>query len=81
MRSDDPKREDKIDYAKKHNLHHYHIGIPRYNQAKSGIGLVSEYVLHYQLLSDEDGEFVRIVDYSRHPPFTLPEEERLTKLV
>lgn len=78
MSRDDPKREEKVAFAKKHNLHHYHIGIPHYKASMSGNGFVSEFVLHYQLLSDENGDFVRIVDFSKHPPFTLPEEKRLT---
>lgn len=68
VRKDDPLFAQKVQYAQTHHLWHYHIGIPEYNLNKPFGKRTSEYVLHYQLL----GLTVRIVDYSSHPPFKLP---------
>lgn len=68
VRKDDPLFAQKVQYAQTHHLWHYHIGIPEYNLNKPFGKRTSEYVLHYQLL----GSTVRIVDYSSHPPFKLP---------
>lgn len=75
IRRDDPKRDEKIAAAKRLHLYHYHIG-PKYNASHDGD--TSEHVLHYQLLTMDDGEIlVRIVDMSRHPPFKLPDQKHL----
>lgn len=65
--TNDPNWRDKVAYAQKYQLWHYHIGIPDYSTANNG-DLVSEYLLHY-ILGDD---FIKIVDLSPHPPFTLP---------
>lgn len=61
-----------VTYAQKHNLWHYHIGIPTYTTSKQG-DMTSEYVLHY---IKGDG-FIKIVDLSAHPPLHLPNETYL----
>lgn len=58
---------DKISFAQKYKLWHYHIGIPYYKTATNG-EQVSEYILHYMRF---DGE-IKIVALSYHPPFELP---------
>lgn len=65
--TEDPNWRDKVAYAQKYQLWHYHIGIPDYSLANNG-DLVSEYLLHY-ILGDD---FIKIVDLSPHPPFVLP---------
>lgn len=70
---DDPNWSQKVAYAQKHKLWHYHIGIPKYETATNG-EQVSEYILHYQRFDDE----IRLVAMSYHPPFELPSENYLT---
>ena len=69
----DPKWLDKVSYAQHHNLWHYHIGIPNYNTDCPRGEQTSEYILHY---IKGDG-FIKIVDFSAHPPFKLPAEKHL----
>lgn len=69
---DDPHWSQKVAYAQKHKLWHYHIGIPHYETANNG-EQVSEYILHYQRFDDE----IRLVSMSYHPPFELPSEKEL----
>nr|QJR99745.1 Hypothetical protein [Aeromonas caviae]QMV81528.1 Hypothetical protein [Aeromonas caviae] len=69
-RGADVSQED-LDHAKAHNLHHYHIGFPRYEKARFG-GMTSAVILHYQLLKDGKGHHVYIVGTDKHPPFRLP---------
>lgn len=64
-----------LDHAKSNNLHHYHIGFPKYEPSHDG--LVSRVILHYQLLHDEEGPYVVVVGSDSHPPFKLPEARRL----
>ncbi|MFA9500781.1 hypothetical protein ACERCG_10215 [Mannheimia sp. E30BD] len=68
--TNDPKWREKVSYAQKHHLWHYHIGIKQYDKTKDFGERTSEYVLHYQKL----GNVIRLVDYSSHPPFKLPSE-------
>ncbi|MFA9488123.1 MULTISPECIES: hypothetical protein [unclassified Mannheimia] len=68
--TNDPKWREKVSYAQKHHLWHYHIGIKQYDKTKAFGERTSEYVLHYQKL----GNVIRLVDYSSHPPFKLPSE-------
>lgn len=70
VHTDDPDFLKKIAKVRKHNLWHYHIGIPNYETAGNG-DKVSEYVLHY--IRGED--YIKIVDLDSHPPFTLPSDE------
>ncbi|OOF85719.1 hypothetical protein [Rodentibacter ratti] len=70
VRWDDPYFIKKVRYAIDNHLWHYHIGIKQYDTAKPYGQRTSEFVLHYQLLNN--GEEIRIVDYSSHPPFKLP---------
>jgi len=70
---DDPQWLDKVSYAQQHNLWHYHIGIPQYDTSCQHGEQTSEYILHY---IKGDG-FIKIVDFSAHPPFKLPAETYL----
>jgi len=71
--ANDPCFITKVDYAKEHNLHHYHVGVPDYDDVEgTGFGQVSQYVLHYQLLKNEFGHVLKVVDYGEPPPFDLP---------
>lgn len=71
--TDDPDWREKVAYAQRHHLWHYHIGIPCYD-ADSGEGdKTSEYLLHYIRGEQE----IKIVDFSAHPPFQLPSEDYL----
>ncbi len=72
--TDDPNWKDKVAYAQEHNLWHYHIGIPNYEQSSKG-DLVSEYILHY--IRNDEENWIKIVDMSAHPPFSLPSEDYL----
>jgi hypothetical protein len=65
----DPFYLSKVKYAQEHKLWHYHIGIPKYEKSEYGDYLTSEYVLHYQKLTDYE---IKIVDMSYHPPLNLP---------
>lgn len=70
---DDPYWAEKIHYVQTHRLWHYHIGIPNYDE-RNGFGdYTSEYILHY---IRGDG-WIKIVDFSAHPPFLLPKENYL----
>lgn len=71
--SGDPRWREKVSYAQKHHLWHYHIGIKKYDMTKPFGERTSEYVIHYQKL----GNMIRLVDYSSHPPFKLPSESYL----
>lgn len=71
--TNDPKWSEKVSYAQRYHLWHYHIGIISYDMDKPFGDRTSEYVVHYQRL----GNVVRIVDYSAHPPFQLPTEDYL----
>lgn len=64
----DPEWLKKVKYAQQHNLHHYHIGIPFYQDSGKGY-CTSEYVLHFQKISDTH---IKLVDLSYHPPMQLP---------
>ncbi len=50
-------------YAKKHDLWHYHIGIPEY-QRKHPKFLTSDYVLHFQW--PDEGTHIDIIDVCYH---------------
>lgn len=67
----DPKWLEKVQYAQKNNLFHYHIGIPFYKDSGNGY-LTSEYVIHYQQLSENE---IKLVDLGWHPPLNLPTED------
>lgn len=76
--SDDVSKNDpfwsvKVARAQEYNLWHYHIGIPNYDTSKGVGNFTSQYVLHY---IKGDG-FIKIVDFSAHPPFQLPTDEYL----
>lgn len=71
----DPYWKEKVTFAQQHSLWHYHIGIPYYDKSKGFGDYTSEYVLHY--VKGED--FIRIVDFSPHPPFNLPLERYLAE--
>ncbi len=66
--TDDPQWLEKVQFAQRHNLWHYHIGIPEYKGSRYG-DFTSAYILHYIL-----GEgFIKIVGFDSHPPFILPD--------
>lgn len=65
----DPHWSRKVAFAQKHHLWHYHIGIIKYDESKPFGDRTSEYILHYQLL----GDTVKLIDYTYHPPFELPQ--------
>ncbi|MDO4451034.1 MAG: hypothetical protein Q4B79_08785 [Moraxella sp.] len=65
------KQRANFDYAQKHCLWHYHIGIPYY-VGEFG-DMTSEYILHYQRFDSE----IILVDIGIHPPFILPTLEKL----
>lgn len=68
----DPNWLEKVKYAQKYQLWHYHIGIPHYETANNG-EQTSEYVLHYMREADS----ITLVELSAHPPFNLPSEDYL----
>lgn len=70
---DDAKWLEKVRYAQKHALKHYHIGIPFYVDSGKGY-LTSEYVIHYQQITPDH---IKLVDMSWHPPLSLPTEPYL----
>lgn len=70
---DDPYWAEKVSKAQYHSLWHYHIGIPDYDTSKGFGDYTSEYILHYV----KGDDFIRIVDFSSHPPFKLPSETYL----
>lgn len=63
---------EKVAFARKYQLWHYHIGIPNYETTKNG-EQVSEYILHYMRFDN----YIKIVAMSYHPPFQLPSEDEL----
>lgn len=67
---DDPYWAEKVLKAQQHSLWHYHIGIPDYDISRGVGDYTSKYILHYV---KGDG-FIRIVDFTPHPPFKLPSE-------
>ncbi|EPC4027551.1 hypothetical protein ACRZOU_003337 [Aeromonas salmonicida] len=76
--ANDPLFCIKVAFAKQHNLHHYHVGVPDYDDVEgNGFSQVSRYVLHYQLLENEFGPVLKVVDYGEHPPFELPKQHYL----
>ena len=69
-----PNKLNKIKYAQEHNLWHYHIGIPEYiDDGKQKGDKTSQYLIHY---IKGDG-FIKIIDFSSHPPFKLPKSEAM----
>lgn len=67
-----PNWLERVKYAQKHALWHYHIGIPHYETAKNS-EQVSEYILHY--IRGENA--IKLVTLSYHPPFELPTEAEI----
>lgn len=67
-----PNWSERVNYAQKYKLWHYHIGIPCYVQSEHG-DYVSEYVLHYI----KENNYIMLVDMSPHPPLQLPQPEYL----
>lgn len=67
-----PNWSERVAYAQKHKLWHYHIGIPNYEITQNG-ECVSEYILHHIREEDE----IKLVALSYHPPFELPSEQYL----
>lgn len=71
--TDNPNWSERVAYAQKYKLWHYHIGIPTYVLSEKG-DQVSEYVLHYIRESD----YIILVDMSPHPPLQLPSSEHFS---
>lgn len=63
----------KVQYAQKHNLWHYHIGIPEYQAGCVFGDCTSQFLLHYI----RGNSFIKLVDFSEHPPFQLPSPDNL----
>lgn len=63
------KERANFEYAQKHCLWHYHIGIPHY--VGDDGDKTSEYILHYQRFDDR----IVVLELSAHPPFVLPSVE------
>lgn len=72
--TDDPEFIKKVRYVNAHCLWHYHIGIRKYDTSKPHGDMTSEYVVHY---CRKAFDFVKLVDFSAHPPFRLPTEAYL----
>lgn len=70
--TDNPNWSERVAYAQKYKLWHYHIGIPYYIQSVQG-DYVSEYILHYI----RENDHIILVDMTPHPPFELPKEDYL----
>lgn len=66
-------RDKKIKFAQKYCLWHFHLGIPQYIEQADG-EMTSEYLLHYIRYE----EFIVLVDVAKHPPFRLPNRDKLT---
>ncbi|WP_127346653.1 hypothetical protein [Pseudidiomarina mangrovi] len=66
----------KVQFARKHMLWHYHIGIPCYDSVSLGNrgDWLSAYVLNFQRFSDHK---IKLVDLNSHPPFELPRDNHL----
>ncbi|WP_412500761.1 hypothetical protein [Shewanella chilikensis] len=77
---DDPEWLTKVKLAQDNNLWHFHLGfydidcdIDGYCISNKG-DLTSQWVIHYQKLSDHH---IHMVDITPHPPFNLPDEKHL----
>lgn len=57
------------DYAKKHNLWHAHIGDPLFMDTPHGKYKVSDWVLHFQLISKNH---IKLLELGYHNPMELP---------
>lgn len=66
------KNLEKIRYAQKHCLWHYHLGVPYYLGEQGD--MTSQYVLHYSRYD----EFIILIDVVSHPPFALPSTDKMT---
>lgn len=69
----DPEWRTKVSKAQEYSLWHYHIGIPDYDKSSGFGNYTSEYILHYI----KGVDFIKIVDFTAHPPFKLPSERYL----
>ena len=71
---------NKVKLAQKYNLWHFHVGFYDYGydvkgyQISSKGDLTSQWVVHYQHLSDNH---IKAVNITPHPPFELPSEQDL----
>lgn len=78
-KSNDPHTDDyqyvaKAQFAKEHQLFHYHIGVGEYDGDNHG-DKTSEYVVHYSYNHVES--HASIICVSPHPPFSLPTVDQL----
>ncbi|MBB1485905.1 hypothetical protein [Oceanospirillum sediminis] len=66
-------------YARFHELWHYHVGYPEYEEKEHGLYMVSDWLLHFQWKKDE--ERIILVDMYEHwkadGSFYLPPEKYL----
>lgn len=67
------KGRERAKFAQKYCLWHYHLGVPNYTKQANG-DLTSEMILHYMKYDD----LIVLVDITSHPPFNLPELDKLT---
>ena len=56
-------------YAKEHNLWHAHIGDPVFFDTEHGKYKVSDWVLHFQLISKKE---IKLLELGYHNPMELP---------
>lgn len=56
--------QEEREFALRHNLWHYHVGIPTYVTSPSGKYMTSRDVLHFQWFQEENR--IRLVDMYRH---------------
>lgn len=60
-----PKRKEAEEFAVHNHLWHYHVGYEEYRKTSNYGSWTSEYVVHYQRLSEKN---IRFVHYSGHNP-------------
>jgi hypothetical protein len=74
--TNDPKRAEKIAYAKRFHLWHVHIGYPRWNENRNILVpyKTSNYVVHFQKFSES---YIALVDYNSHNPMGMPPKTSL----
>ena len=79
--STDRAYQAKVNYATKHNLWHYHIGLPVYDETKDHGDYTSRYVLDYIKVDDNNIKLVRLAPHDEKTAYTLPGEARFEHLM
>ncbi|KAF1013161.1 MAG: hypothetical protein GAK29_04735 [Acinetobacter bereziniae] len=65
-------RDEIIEKAKNHNLWHVHIGDPSWEKSKYGNYYVSEWVLHFKMITPYK---IKLLELGWHNPMLLPSDE------